>query len=166
MGGLKPWEARQFLWVYARHWEREKQILSVVQSPYLWWVSPVESQAVGNVRDFSFFWKWGRPPLKQDDFRVRACGERNGAGGGWGSLCVCSGGPHKASWKTLHHAPQERCQLLLLSLGWRTLLPTSHRLGVHYSVFSLCSSAKSPALLFPCDSTSLQVSSHSSPLGS
>lgn len=81
-----------------------------------------------------------RAALNQDDFRVRRCGERNGADGGYGghAAWALEALSSRSGKRSIMFHESIISYWLLLSPGWRTIpTPPPLCLGVHYLVFSL-----------------------------
>lgn len=93
-----------------------------------------------------------RATLNQDDFRVRRCGERNGADGGYGGHAVWAleALSSRSAKRSIMFRESIISYWLLLSPGWRTIpTPPPLCLGVRYLVFSLYWMQKSLDVCFP-----------------
>lgn len=82
---------RQFLWVYAGHWEtlgeRKTEPLCLCRLPVSG-VYPLWSSRQGETTKMLASFENEEDAIKADDFRISRCGERNGASGACGSFCV------------------------------------------------------------------------------
>lgn len=121
MSRLNHQRTRQFSWVYAEDQE-EKQTnraflscrLPVSGGNPLW--SFRQGKTTRMLQTLASF--ENKDAVKLGWLQSEKMGGEKEADGGYGSFCLCSGGPLKAFWKMFHHAPWKHYQLLIATFFW------------------------------------------------